>query len=1275
MRLLRCAVAVWMAGLWGTIAVHAEQYPLKSTAPAGEHPRVLFTKAELPAIRARVQSPQGQLSLNRIKASVDAMAARMDKGGDVWRQSQIESVRRGLPLDGFQTFCRDAALLHQISGDAKYDAIARAFFQVFLDSQPADDQIKPEPSWGSPEYALAYDWAYDLLTDAERTRARKILGAMIGEPTHRQFDTEHFLNGPSASRRASGNWPQIFTSAIGLTAMALEGEVEVPAGLMDQTVDLFKAFLNAGITADGALFEGMSYTTGYGTDRLAQMVLALRLRGLDLTQNTHVLRATKWLTYEILPWGGEAQAMNKGNGSIGGGHFMTFLGQEAGPLGQWVYTNAAGHAPGPIQHSDLLVLINGIPTGLDAPPADLPVSHWFSVLGRVICRTGWGPMDAHLVFSTNPLYAGHTHADQGTFCLAADGVNFINDGEAGAYASEEHNIIHIDGLGQSQTEASTEAHIRSADFSAYADVMDADLKNAYERVLAFPGFSGPWHWTEFNPVQRADRRVMFVRGLTGPVLVTADDMTKDNVKHNYDWRIHTAHNNRIAVDGRRFEITERFGGQYLASLGTGQKAMLVRDKIDAGKYRGWLLVRGVPYHVVWSDTLLKVNGRTAYPAFGFALGNYSRGWYWVAISHAGPAKDPWMDLPAGPLKVEMTGTTGSEVSMAVFSRQYDWEPGFDLPMPDETRVILTTADAQQGEPAWDLKTDPQSELSGIFLGQTAPILEVATSATTQRPRLLAKVSDTSASYLCVMSPRRVGDDKRIVMPVEGQGSLAVIQSKAGYDLVAGVAGQATTSGPIVTDAASACVSMAQLGSPQTIKGYAVSAGRTLTAYGQVLLAGATQPVHAINDGQTLVLRGPGGQAVTLARLTAHTLRCNGQPSTLADDGKPVVTITIPELPRTWDVKISDDGTQVDVAGNGPVPMKILAPKAVNVAVSGINRWFIRDGDGNVYPETIEGTGLHQYRNRVSAQALSKLLAPNAKATLTTLPDAPTAALRIDGPTTLNIPNPGPAVYNYALTFWFPGKGTVTAETAGQKIVWETDTTSIFPERRGIQNIKTFTPVSTIQLNPSQPVYLLNVTLNPQAQLMPAEQWSLIGPFATPWDTDRQGKSSSVKAGLNTVYPPEKEQNFDARYPDRSGKMVGWQVGKTHGMQRLDLDKGVHFAAIGVDVNIGFDRRVGGICYAVTFIQSPDDRDAVLTMSCDWWANAMLNGQLVTSERNKPEMEQDGAAFTTAGQTNAILHLKKGWNTLLVKSHGGNGGNRFVAWITNPGDLVFKPKPQ
>ncbi|MFA6292972.1 MAG: hypothetical protein WC637_14390, partial [Victivallales bacterium] len=96
----------------------------------------------------------------------------------------------------------------------------------------------------------------------------------------------------------------------------------------------------------------------------------------------------------------------------------------------------------------------------------------------------------------------------------------------------------------------------------------------------------------------------------------------------------------------------------------------------------------------------------------------------------------------------------------------------------------------------------------------------------------------------------------------------------------------------------------------------------------------------------------------------------------------------------------------------------------------------------------------------------------------------------------------------------------------------------------------------------------------------------------------------------------------------------------------------------------------GVCHAVTFINSPDERDAEILIGCDWWANAWLNGEQLKTGRKPELVADDGCQFNGWRPLPAKAHLKKGRNVLMVKSHGGTVANWFTCYISDPGDLVI-----
>lgn len=1224
----------------------------KFPEPAGEHPRLMFTKADLPVIRKRLKTKLGKKMLEKLRAgtrNLERVSAKKDA-------KSIAKLKRDA-VNKFSRIPRQVrmtAFLYILTGEKQYGKLAKKIFLLWVNSL-LKENLKPQDNWGEPEYAMVYDWIYELLTPAERKNARQVFKDCLDENVVKMFDNAWWLSGPSASLRNSFNWTTICSSGLALTALAVEGEVEYPKAILDLSIKHMRNFLDNGIAVDGAMYEGLTYPTGYGTDLTPYMLIALKLRGIDLIKSTNLSKVPHWFAYEMLPWGGEGQAMNKGTGNFDSGTFTTFLASEFSGTANWIYYNAAGHDPGIDRTEPTIAFINGIPKKDPKPPGHLPNSHHFSTNGKVICRSGWGPRDAHYVFCVTPLGAGHSHADQGTFCYADDGVNFIADSGASNYASEEHNIIMIDGKGQAQVESATEAFIRSADFSNYTDIIDADLKLGYERFLT-GCLDGPWYWMQYNPVEKADRRSMFVRGISGPFLIIADDFKKDDKVRQYKWLLHSEVNNQITVDGRRFKIEERFGGKFLESLGKGMESTLSANNPKAGKVHGWVLVRGVPYSRWWSNTILKLNGKAVpYNTTYFQLGLHRKGWYWVPILPKGPNTSPVLNLPQGKVTVDLISQTGAQVAAAVFSRQYDWKPGFKLPENSKDFIVLKADTATHGKKPWKVLDDPKSELQGVFLGAKIPELKVTKSKVTKQPVLEAIIKAKSAKYLCVMATVSENRKRSLKMPIDAAGQSVILRSAIGADIVAGAVSGSTTTGCLRTDATTAVVSVLF---NDKIKYYAMMSGTSAVYKGKVLVKFTKGSGSVIYDGNKVVVRATPGAVLNYADLK----------------NEKSVQYKVPVLPNKWTIKKSKDGRLLEVTGNGPLPLAISGAKnAIDVKVNGVSRWFVKGVDGKLYPSLENGTECFVYKYAMGPKQIAAM-APGIK--LTKAPGSKSPVAEISKQMTLTMTNPVPAECNVTLNYYAAEPGKVVFKFNDM-----VKTVDIKPEQAGCRlninfaSLKLKGAESKLTLTPNgKPIWLSKIIINPQLELIRAENWKIIGPFRSQWARP-VSSNEFIKEAMETVYPPEKNIDFSQQYSGDSGQKVKWHDCVPETIVRFDLDKGVTFRQIGVkqEKNINNSKYTGRVCYGVTFIKSPDKRNAVLGIACDWWANAYINGKKVISERAKALKANDGAEFNTDGIVEAPIKLKKGWNTLLIKCHGGNGGNRYVPYITNPGDLEFSNK--
>ena len=173
-------------------------------APAlGEHPRLLFRKADLPEIRKRAQTPEGQAVVKRLRVLLngsdgESMPTVMNGSGKAYggntakkdagdgkeakEGKEGEEAKGGakgeLPVGAYTiSHAAGYGMLYQLTGEKKYADLGRQCFEkAFEGVRDRDDRY----SWKVPGGALrcgpsigAYALGYDLCYDGWDTEFRK----------------------------------------------------------------------------------------------------------------------------------------------------------------------------------------------------------------------------------------------------------------------------------------------------------------------------------------------------------------------------------------------------------------------------------------------------------------------------------------------------------------------------------------------------------------------------------------------------------------------------------------------------------------------------------------------------------------------------------------------------------------------------------------------------------------------------------------------------------------------------------------------------------------------------------------------------------------------------------------------------------------------------------------------------------------------------------------------------------------------------------------------
>ena len=178
----------------------------------------------------------------------------------------------------------------------------------------------------------------------------------------------------------------------------------------------------------------------------------------------------------------------------------------------------------------------------------------------------------------------------------------------------------------------------------------------------------------------------------------------------------------------------------------------------------------------------------------------------------------------------------------------------------------------------------------------------------------------------------------------------------------------------------------------------------------------------------------------------------------------------------------------------------------------------------------------------------------------------------------------------------------------------------------------------------------------------AEHFHATGPFTglTGVAISRSNQEM-IASKMDETYFPEDEIDFKKKYKV-DGKALSW-VRPQKGILGTDPD-----ALNYIDLHKTFgeisEHGRGTISYAVTYIYSPEEREASLSVGVDYWAKILVNKEIVLTPHIRP------AAPPKKGEIEVPVKLRKGTNEILIKIHAGTAGNGFWMAISDPGDLTY-----
>ncbi len=423
-----------------------------------QHPRLLFSAAQIPAMRAFAQG-EGKVFFDQLKDYLPTAVAPQDTK---FASNDTEAQRQGfwrLPT---------VALDYVLTGSPRSFERTRGFLEKLLATDHWQTGPEQDSGMGAANMlagaALAYDWLYNDLDPDFRQKFRQKLLLQA----RRQYYRGHLKRGGGVAywqNEPQNNHRWHRDAGLVLAALAVAGDGPEDDWILAEARKELQYVVDW-LPEDGTSHEGPSYTT-FGAPYL---VLALqasdRCLGTDFLNHDYFKNVSAFWLHTLTP--GLKEVFQFGDGA-GFGFIHNYLFKTASrhkqPDVQAALLDFSKLAPRAFSYA-WFSLVWFDPSLKGGSIQNLPQSQFFPDLGLGIVRDGWATNNVAALFKCAP-YGGlklnqfrnernfsyinvaHDDPDANMFLLYADGALLADDDRyAHKKLTSSHNTILVNGKGQ-----------------------------------------------------------------------------------------------------------------------------------------------------------------------------------------------------------------------------------------------------------------------------------------------------------------------------------------------------------------------------------------------------------------------------------------------------------------------------------------------------------------------------------------------------------------------------------------------------------------------------------------------------------------------------------------------------------------------------------------------------------------------------------------------------------------------------------------------------------
>lgn len=506
---------------------------LTETVSEMEHPYILYTEKDIPALKKKAESGMSLKALTVMKSTADKY---MSKNITLTEKSSGVIGRQ------LQSWIAYLSLTGMLTGQQKYINKAVTLTVNAAKAGSVDMYYKINDALCVGDfghaYALAYDWLYKYMNDQERELVRaemEEIGVWLYENSPK-IDTW----GSEEARRKAWNWNAVTHGALGLIALSLGDKTEWMTLAIDRTM----GYYNYAVDATGAAMEGLHYI-GYALNSLAPLDCAIYdLTGVELLDYYPAMqRLPYWSMNMTIPFGNAQASIGQGDniGNYSGPYYIINRYKQADALWGWEHTyGLSGKGKFSSEYEgngwSMPAIIFFEDQSLTPTPPTAENNPLTAIYdkGIVISRDSWEKSASMITFTCGYGWAGcWNHPDDNTFTFYAKNEAFVVDLGAGKLQSSDHNVVLVDGKGM--------------DFVGGPTMVAGDLQKTavLENGALYLRGNNAASYEKNDTLTDSIRQLIYSGGETPYVIIL--DYAKGSGNHTYSTNFYTGTGNRVSV--------------------------------------------------------------------------------------------------------------------------------------------------------------------------------------------------------------------------------------------------------------------------------------------------------------------------------------------------------------------------------------------------------------------------------------------------------------------------------------------------------------------------------------------------------------------------------------------------------------------------------------------------------------------------------------------------------------------------------------------------------